>query len=71
MDETKIIYHGSNVIVQKPKETLINSCISLWFLIQYRYQLKGRIPMNQLTLSDIEYSNRKKKTKREEFLDAM
>lgn len=29
MDETKIIYHGSNVIVQKPKETLINSCISL------------------------------------------
>ena len=27
--------------------------------------------MNQLTLTDIEYSNRKKKTKREEFLDAM
>ena len=27
--------------------------------------------MNQLTFSDIEYSNRKKKTKREEFLDAM
>ena len=27
--------------------------------------------MNQLTMTDIEYSNRKKKTKREEFLDAM
>ncbi|MFV0466765.1 MAG: IS5 family transposase [Lachnospiraceae bacterium] len=27
--------------------------------------------MNQLTLTDIEYSNRKKKTRREEFLDAM
>ena len=27
--------------------------------------------MNQLTLADIEYSNRKKKTKREKFLDAM
>ena len=27
--------------------------------------------MNQITLTDIEYSNRKKKTKREEFLDAM
>ena len=27
--------------------------------------------MNQLTFSDIEYANRKKKTKREEFLDAM
>lgn len=27
--------------------------------------------MKQLTLTDIEYSNRKKKTKREEFLDAM
>ena len=27
--------------------------------------------MNQLTFSDIEYSNRKKKTKREEFLDSM
>lgn len=27
--------------------------------------------MNQLTFSDIEYSNRKKKTKREEFLDAI
>ena len=27
--------------------------------------------MNQLTFSDMEYSNRKKKTKREEFLDAM
>ena len=26
--------------------------------------------MNQLTMADIEYSNRKKKTKREEFLDA-
>ena len=33
--------------------------------------MKGRILMNQLTFSDIEYSNRKKKTKREEFLDAM
>ena len=27
--------------------------------------------MNQLTFSDMEYSNRKRKTKREEFLDAM
>lgn len=27
--------------------------------------------MNQLTFSDMEYSNRKKKTKREAFLDAM
>ena len=27
--------------------------------------------MNQMTLADMEYSNRKKKTKREEFLDAM
>ena len=27
--------------------------------------------MNQIALTDIEYSNRKKKTKREEFLDAM
>ncbi len=27
--------------------------------------------MNQMTLTDIEYSNRKKKTKRESFLDAM
>ena len=27
--------------------------------------------MNQLTLTDIEYSNRKKKTKLEEFLDSM
>ncbi len=27
--------------------------------------------MNQLTLTDMEYSNRRKKTKREEFLDAM
>jgi IS5 family transposase len=27
--------------------------------------------MNQITLADMEYSNRKKKTKREEFLDAM
>lgn len=27
--------------------------------------------MNQLTFSDVEYSNRRKKTKREEFLDAM
>ncbi len=27
--------------------------------------------MNQITLTDIEYSNRKKKTRREEFLDAM
>ena len=27
--------------------------------------------MNQLTMADIEYSNRKKKTKREEFLDTM
>ena len=27
--------------------------------------------MNQPTFSDIEYSNRKKKSKREEFLDAM
>ena len=27
--------------------------------------------MKQLTFSDVEYSNRKKKTKREEFLDAM
>ena len=27
--------------------------------------------MNQLTMADIEYSNRKKKTKREEFLDSM
>lgn len=27
--------------------------------------------MNQLTFSDMEYSNRRKKTKREEFLDAM
>jgi len=27
--------------------------------------------MNQLTFSDMEYSNRKKKTKREEFLNAM
>lgn len=27
--------------------------------------------MNQMTLTDMEYSNRKKKTKREEFLDAM
>lgn len=26
--------------------------------------MKDRIPMNQLTSSDIEYSNRKKKTKR-------
>ena len=27
--------------------------------------------MNQMTLADMEYSNRKKKTKREKFLDAM
>ena len=27
--------------------------------------------MNQLTFSDMEYFNRKKKTRREEFLDAM
>jgi len=27
--------------------------------------------MNQLTISDIEYSNRRRKTKREEFLDSM
>lgn len=27
--------------------------------------------MNQMTLTDMEYSNRKKQTKREEFLDAM
>ena len=27
--------------------------------------------MNQITLTDMEYYNRKKKTKREEFLDAM
>lgn len=27
--------------------------------------------MNQMTLTDMEYSNRKRKTKREEFLDAM
>lgn len=27
--------------------------------------------MNQLTLIDVKYSNRKKKTKREEFLDTM
>ena len=27
--------------------------------------------MNQLTFADIEYSNRKKKTRREEFFDAM
>ena len=27
--------------------------------------------MNQQTFSDIEYSNRRKKTKREEFLDSM
>ena len=40
-------------------------------MVKYRYQLKVCIPMNQITLTDIEYSNRKKKTKREEFLDAM
>ena len=27
--------------------------------------------MNQLSFSDIEYSNRRRKTKREEFLDSM
>ena len=27
--------------------------------------------MSQMTFSDFEYSNRKKKTKREEFLDVM
>lgn len=27
--------------------------------------------MSQITLTDLEYSNRKKKTKREEFLDSM
>ena len=27
--------------------------------------------MNQMTFTDMEYSNRKKKTRREEFLDAM
>lgn len=33
--------------------------------------MKGVIPMRQLTLTDMEYSNRKRKTKREEFLEAM
>lgn len=27
--------------------------------------------MNQITLTDMEYSNRKKRTKREEFLDSL
>ena len=40
-------------------------------MIKYKYQTKGGTPMNQMTLTDMEYSNRKKKTKREEFLDAM
>lgn len=39
-------------------------------LIDYRHQLKGRIPMNQLTFSDMEYSNRKKKTKHGEKIFA-
>ena len=38
---------------------------------QCKYQTKDGIPMNQMTLTDMEYLNRKKKTKREEFLDAM
>lgn len=33
--------------------------------------MKGADTMRQQTLSDIEYSNRKRKTKREEFLGAM
>lgn len=33
--------------------------------------MKGVIPMCQFTLTDMEYPNRKQKTKREEFLDAM
>ena len=40
-------------------------------MIKYKYQTKGGTPMNQMTLTDMEYSNRKKKTKREEFFDAM
>ena len=40
-------------------------------MIKCKYQTKGGTPMNQMTLTDMEYSNRKKKTKREEFLDAM
>ena len=31
----------------------------------------GEIAMSQITFSDFEYSNRKKKTKKEEFLDVM
>ena len=31
----------------------------------------GAVKMSQQTFSDFEYSNRKKKTKREEFLDVM
>lgn len=33
--------------------------------------MKGVIPISQITLTDLEYSNCKKKTKREEFLDLM
>ena len=40
-------------------------------MIKCKYQTKGGTPMNQMALTDMEYSNRKKKTKREEFLDAM
>ena len=40
-------------------------------MIKCKYQIKGGMPMNQMPLTDMEYSNPKKKNKREEFLDAM
>lgn len=44
----------------------------LRYVIKYRYQMERNVmPMSQMTLTDLEYSNRKKKTKREEFLNAM
>ncbi len=30
-------------------------------MIKNKYQLKGGMPMNQMTLADMEYSNRKNK----------
>jgi hypothetical protein len=57
------------------RETLINSAIfvqtdnQILYNINIKIQESGR--MKQLSFSDIEYSNRRKKTKREEFLESM
>lgn len=40
-------------------------------MVQCKYLLKSGIPMNQMPFTGIEYSNYKRKTKREDFRDTM